>query len=65
MSTTIQTALPAELVAQAEEFVRDGWAGDLDSLVAESLRCFLDSRSAGLTEEFAKEDVQWGLTGDE
>jgi len=65
MSTTIQTALPAELLAKAEEFVRDGGASDLDSLMAESLRCFLDSRSTALTEEFAREDVQWGLSGDE
>jgi hypothetical protein len=65
MKTSIQTELPDELVAQAMAFVDEGWAGDLDELLAEALRRFLESHSSQLTEAFIREDVNWGLHGGE
>jgi hypothetical protein len=50
MKTAIQTELPQELVLQARAFVEQGWAGDLDELLAEALRRFLESHSSPLAE---------------
>lgn len=61
----IEAELPATLTAQARAFVADGYASDLDDLLAEALRRFLESHASELTDAFMKEDVQWGLHGDD
>lgn len=61
----IEAELPATLAAQARVFVADGCAVDLDNLPAEALRRFLESHASELTDAFMKEDVQWGLHGDD
>ena len=61
----IEAELPAALAEQARAFVAEGCASDLDELLAEALRRFLESRTSELTEAFMKEDVQWGLRGDD
>jgi Arc/MetJ-type ribon-helix-helix transcriptional regulator len=65
MTTTIQAELPAELVSRARAFVSDGWMSNLDELLAEALRRYLESHSSELTETFLREDAQWGLHGGE
>ena len=59
----IEAELPAVLAEQARAFVAEGRATDLDDLVAEALRRFLESHASDLTQAFVKEDVQWGLRG--
>lgn len=61
--TTIQAELPPELTARALNFVEEGWASDLNELLAEALRRFLESHSARVTEAMVMSDVQWGLHG--
>ncbi|MCO5763038.1 MAG: CopG family transcriptional regulator [Chromatiaceae bacterium] len=61
--TLIEAELPAGLAAQARAYVAEGWATDFNELLAESLRRFLESHEASLTESFVKEDVEWGLRG--
>ena len=61
----IQVQLPAELMARALSFVEEGWASNLDELLVESLRRFLESHSSRMTESFVMSDVQWGLTGND
>jgi Arc/MetJ-type ribon-helix-helix transcriptional regulator len=63
MSTSIQTQLPDHLLEQAQLLVRDGWATDVDEILTDALRRYLDSHSAELTEAFIREDVEWGLRG--
>jgi hypothetical protein len=63
MKTAIQAELPQELVVQAQAFVEEGWAGDINELLAEALRRYLESHSSQLTETFIREDVNWGLSG--
>lgn len=65
MSTVIQAELPPELLAQARAFVEEGWATDVNELLAEALRRYLESHSSQLTESFIREDVAWGLSGNE
>ncbi len=65
MSTAIQAELPPELLAQARAFVEEGWATDVNELLAEALRRYLESHSSQLSETFIREDVEWGLNGAE
>jgi len=65
MKTSVQTELPPELVAQARAFVEEGWAAGFDELVAEALRRYLESHSSRLAEQFVREDVDWGLKGND
>ena len=50
MSTAIQAELPPELLAQARAFVEEGWATDVNELLAEALRRYLESHSSQLSE---------------
>jgi hypothetical protein len=59
----IQAQLPPELMARALSFVEEGWASNLDELLVEALRRFLESHSSRMTESFVVSDVQWGLAG--
>lgn len=63
MKTPVQAELPKELVDAARAFVDEGWAADLDSLLADSLRRYLESHSTRLTEAYVRRDVDWGLHG--
>jgi hypothetical protein len=63
MKMSIQAELPEGLLTQARAFVEQGWAGDLNDLLAEALRRYLESHSSRLTESFIREDVNWGLRG--
>ncbi len=61
--TVIEAELPSELAAQARAFVAEGWATDLNELLVEALRRFLESHEGSLAESFVREDVEWGLHG--
>jgi len=61
MTSTIQAQIPLQLLSQAETLVKEGWIADLNTLVAEALRRFLESHQSQLTEAFIKDDVRWGL----
>ena len=64
-TTTIQTHLPKALVKQIEGFVKEGWFSDIDTLISDALRRFLDAHRPELMEHFIQEDVEWGLHGEE
>jgi hypothetical protein len=63
MSTAVTTHLPEQLLDQAGQLVKAGWATDLDAILTDALRRYLDSHSEALTESFIREDVDWGLHG--
>jgi hypothetical protein len=65
MKTPIHAELPPELVSEARSFVEEGWASDLNGLLAEALRRYLESHSSRLAESFLREDVAWRLRGRE
>lgn len=65
MSTMIQAEVPDMLWQQAQAFVNQGWVDNMQSLLSESLRRYLESHQASLTEQLILEDVAWGLHGDE
>lgn len=63
MKTTIQAELPPELLAWAQAYVKEGWSGDFNDLLAEALRRYLESHTPEVTEKFLREDLEWGLNG--
>ena len=65
MSTAIRAELPPELLTQALAFVEEGWCTDVNELLTEALRRYLESHSSQLAEAFIREDVEWGLKGNE
>ena len=64
-TTTIQTKVSVNLASQAQQLVDAGWFRNLDQLLHDALRRFLESHREDLMEEFIRQDVEWGLTGDE
>ena len=64
-TTVIQTEVPISLVTQAQKLVDAGWFRDIDDLFLDALRRFLESHRENLLEEFIRQDVEWGLAGDD
>ncbi len=63
--TTVQTQIPDQLLQQAQYMVQQGWVANIDELIAESMRRYLESHLETMTEHFIREDVQWGLYGED
>ena len=61
----VQLEVPLSLIAQAQKLVDAGWFQDLDELILDALRRFLESHREELMEEFIRQDIEWGLKGDE
>jgi Arc/MetJ-type ribon-helix-helix transcriptional regulator len=62
---TIQTDVPVRLLTEMQMLVEAGWFRDLDDLMLDALRRFVESHRAELMERFIREDVEWGLYGDD
>ncbi|MDD2658816.1 MAG: ribbon-helix-helix domain-containing protein [Methylococcales bacterium] len=61
--TILQTQLPDQLLQQAQYLVQQGWIANIDELIAEAMRRYLESHREAMTEQFIREDVDWGLHG--
>lgn len=61
--TTLQTQIPDQLIQQAQYLVQQGWVANIDDLIAEAMRRYLESHREAMTEQFINEDVDWGLHG--
>ena len=64
-TATIQTDVPVRLLTEMQKLVDAGWFRDLDDLMLDAFRRFVESHRAELMERFIREDVDWGLYGDE
>jgi len=64
-TTTIRVEVPTSLLAQAQNLVESGWFRNFDEIMLDALRRFLESHRAELIEEFIRQDVEWGLTGND
>jgi Arc/MetJ-type ribon-helix-helix transcriptional regulator len=65
MNNMIQAEIPNQLWQQAQTMVQQGWASNLQEIINEALRRYLDSHQEVLTENFILDDVEWGLHGDD
>jgi hypothetical protein len=63
MEKVIQTKIPEQLLKQADMLIQEGWIADMDSLISEALRRYIESHRVELMEAFIKSDVEWGLHG--
>ncbi|MCK4468393.1 MAG: hypothetical protein KAU60_08580 [Desulfobacterales bacterium] len=60
---TIQTEVPEQLYKKAQILVKEGWFRDEQDIFSEAIRRFLDTHRSDLMEKFVREDVEWGLHG--
>lgn len=63
--TTIQADIPDPLWQQAHCLIEQGWASDVQTLLTDALRRYVESHQDVLSEHFIREDVEWGLHGDD
>ncbi|HYN22334.1 MAG TPA: CopG family transcriptional regulator [Thermoanaerobaculia bacterium] len=62
-TATIEAEVPARLMGEMQSLVKAGWFRDLDELVLEALRRYVETHRADVMEEMIREDVEWGLRG--
>jgi len=62
---TIQADVPVRLLTEMQMLVEAGWFRDLDDLMLDALRRFVESHPVELMERFIREDVKWGLHGED
>jgi hypothetical protein len=65
MNNIIQAEIPEQLCQQAELLIQQGWASNLQEIINDALRRYLESHQELLTEAFIQEDVEWGLRGND
>lgn len=63
MSTHIETNIPDQLWEQAQNMVKQGLINNMDSLIVESMRRYIESHQQTTSEDFIREDIEWGLRG--
>lgn len=63
LKTTI--SLPPRIAEQVQEQIEQGWFSDLNSLVVEALRRYLETHSSEVADHWVSQDVNWGLSEDE
>lgn len=62
---TIQTEVPEQLYKKAEALVKEGWFRDEKEIFSEAIRRFLDTHQSKLMDKFIRDDVEWGLRGND
>lgn len=65
MTTFVSAEIPEQLAKKAQRMVDRGWAVNIEAIVTESLRRYLESHDETLTEQFLREDVEWALSGND
>lgn len=60
---TVTINLPPPLAEQVQSYIQAGWFPDLNELIVEALRRYLEAHQPELTEHFVWQDVEWGLHG--
>lgn len=63
MPTLVETQIPNQLWQQAQNMVKEGWISNMDALIAEAIRRYVESHQQTLSERFIREDIEWGLHG--
>ena len=61
----IQTEVPEQLYKRAKALVQEGWFRDEKDIFSEAIRRFLDTHQSELMEKFVRDDVEWGLRGND
>jgi Arc/MetJ-type ribon-helix-helix transcriptional regulator len=64
-TATLATEVPIRLLGEMKSLVEAGWFRNLDDLVLEALRRYVETHREDLMEEMIREDVAWGLRGED
>ena len=64
-TTLVQTEIPDSLLQEAQNLVEAGWFRNLDEVMLDALRRYIESHRGDLMEAFIRQDVEWGLHGEE
>ena len=59
--TTLKTQIPDQLLQQTQYLVQQGWVANMVELIAEFIHRYLETLREAMTEQFIREDVEWGL----
>ena len=62
---TIQTEVPEQLYKKAKALVQEGWFRDEKDVFSEAIRRFLTTHQSDLMEKFVRDDIEWGLHGND
>ncbi len=62
---TIQTEIPENLYKGAVALAKEGWFRNEQEVFSEAIRRFLESHRPELMDRFVREDVDWGLNGED
>jgi len=62
---TVQTEVPEALYNKAMALVNEGCCRDEKDVFSEAIRRFLDTHQSDLMQKNIREDVEWGLHGDD
>ncbi|RKZ50485.1 MAG: CopG family transcriptional regulator [Candidatus Parabeggiatoa sp. nov. 3] len=63
--STLTIEISPRLEENILQFVSSGWFKNIDGLVEEALRRYLESHTVDLMEQFIQEDIEWGLYGND
>jgi Arc/MetJ-type ribon-helix-helix transcriptional regulator len=58
-------ALPPRLAEAVRHLVEEGWYSDEESLLVDAVRRLVVTHKPELLEGFVREDIEWGLHGDD
>jgi len=61
----IHTEVPEQLYKKSEALVKEGWFRDEKEIFSEAIRRFLDTHQSKLMDKFIRDDVEWGLHGND
>jgi len=62
---TIQTEIPENLYKGAVALAEQGWFRNEKEVFSEAIRRFLESHQPELMDQFIRDDVEWGLHGED
>jgi Arc/MetJ-type ribon-helix-helix transcriptional regulator len=62
-TATLEAEVPSQLLGEMQALVTAGWFRDVDEIVLDALRRFVESHRGDLMEQVIREDVEWGLHG--
>jgi len=62
---SIEIEIPDQIAKNIAALVKGGWFRDEKDIYCEAIRRFLDSHHPDLMENFIREDIEWGLHGND
>ncbi|MDP2862149.1 MAG: hypothetical protein Q8N95_05085 [Desulfobacterales bacterium] len=62
---TVQTEVSEALYNMAMALVNEGWFRDEKDVFSEAIRRFLDTHQSELMQKFIRDDIEWGLRGND